>query len=66
MFQVERDAKIGKLPGDQAVQQKLEILMALTKLGDDLTTAEKDFLEANSSENMQHFHTVSQSIGMFI
>ena len=62
LAEVERDAKVGKLKGESALQQKMEILTALMKLGDELSVAEKQFLEMNSSENMQNFHAVSQNI----
>jgi len=31
---MERDAKVGKLPPDVYTQQKMEVLMALRKLGE--------------------------------
>ena len=43
-IQVERDLKVGKLKENDANYQKLEILGALQKLGETLTTSETTFL----------------------
>lgn len=58
-FQLERDAKIGKLAPDVLNQQKLEILFALKKLGDDLNPAEMNFLQHHSTASMREFEQVS-------
>ena len=62
LAEVERDAKLGQLPADLAVQQKLEILVTLKKLGDHLSEQERAYMEANSSETMNNFHIVSENI----
>lgn len=59
MFQLERDNKIGKLSQDVLNQQKLEILFALKKLGDDLTSSELNFLQQHSTASMREFEKVS-------
>ena len=43
-IQVERDLKVGKLKESDANYQKLEILGALQKLGETLTSSESTFL----------------------
>ena len=62
-FQVERDAKIGKLSADTAMQQKVEILAALKKLGESLAPEEEAYLQANGSSSLKQFEEVSGDIG---
>ena len=57
--QVERDAKIGKVANDDLVQQKVEILMALKKLQEQLTPGEEAFLQQNASNALKEFERVS-------
>jgi len=59
LSELERDAKIGKLAQDVLNQQKLEILFALKKLGDDLNPAEINFLQHHSTASMREFEQVS-------
>ena len=61
--QVERDKKVGKLSGDTATQQTLEILTALKKLGEQLSSNEEQYLMSNSSSNLREFEKVSSEIG---
>ena len=63
LAEVERDTKIGKLSADSATAQKVEILMALKKLGEQLQPAEEAFIQANSTTGMKQFETVSSEIG---
>ncbi|KAK7094150.1 protein LZIC-like [Littorina saxatilis] len=56
---INRDAKIGKMPKEQATQQTVEILTALKKLGDKLTPEEEAFMQANSSSSLKEFEQVS-------
>ncbi|XP_072043729.1 protein LZIC-like [Amphiura filiformis] len=59
LAQVERDGKVNKLSPDLYTQQKVEILMALSKLGDKLTPEEEAFVASNSSEALNEFEKVS-------
>lgn len=61
-FQVERDWKCHKLPQGSFDQQKLEILIALKKLGDPLSPAELDFLSSNANEAMGQFESAAQKL----
>ena len=65
-MQVERDAKIGKLGSDLAKQQKVEILSALKKLGEQLNPSEENFLQTYSSDSLKKFEQVSGEIGKLI
>ena len=57
-----RDFKVGKLDKDLFAQQKLEIIAALAKLGEDLSENEKIFFENNSDSSMKKFAAVSKDI----
>ena len=63
--QVDRDAKIGKLASDVAVQQSVEILTALKKLGEALSAQEEHLLQTHSSTSLRQFEKVSDDIGVF-
>ena len=63
IFQIQRDAKIGKIPAHQATGQCVEILTALKKLGDSLTPEEEAYLQANSSTSLKEFEQVSSTLG---
>ena len=66
MFQINRDAKIGKILSHQATGQCVEILTALKKLGDSLTPEEEAYLQANSSTSLKEFEQVSSTLGKFV
>ena len=53
---------MGKLDPILCTQQKLEIIGALGKLGEELSEAEKDFFENNSDKSLKQFSTVSESV----
>nr|CAB3263580.1 protein LZIC-like [Phallusia mammillata] len=55
---IERDYKVGKLPQDLYVQQKLEILVAVKKLGEELSYEEQSFVAQNSKTSMRNFQEV--------
>ena len=55
--------KFGKLPADVGVQQKVEILTALRKLGETLQPEEEAFLESNFNAGLKEFEKVSAHIG---
>lgn len=62
--QIRRDEKVGKLSGDIATQQSVEILTALKKLGESLTPEEESYLQSNSSASLKQFEQVSGDLGM--
>ncbi|KAK2191412.1 hypothetical protein NP493_53g10002 [Ridgeia piscesae] len=64
LAEVERDRKVGKLSADTATQQTLEILTALKKLGEQLSSNEEQFLQSNSSSSLREFEKVSSEIGV--
>ena len=53
---------MGKLDQILFVQQKLEVIGALGKLGEQLSEAEKDFFENNSDKSLKQFSTVSETV----
>ena len=59
---IDRDFIVGKLDKDLFVQQKLEILQALIKLGESLTEEEQAYLDQNSSKSMNQFTNVQDNI----
>lgn len=59
LAEIRRDEKVGKLSGDIATQQSVEILTALKKLGESLTTEEESYLQSNSSASLKQFEQVS-------
>lgn len=61
LLQIERDAKVQKLDSDSFMQQKVEILVALKKLGESLQPAEDEFLRANASNSLKEFEKVSST-----
>lgn len=63
LAEVERDHKVGKLSEELFVQQKVEILTALKKLGDKLISTEEVFLSSNSNQALTDFEKVSVEIG---
>lgn len=63
---MERDTKIGKLSSDVAMQQKLEILAALKKLGESLQPLEEAFLQTNGSSSLKQFEKVTGDIGKYM
>lgn len=60
---IERDGKVGKLSQDLYTLQKVEILTALKKLGDTLSTSENAFLQSNSNQALSDFEKVTGDIG---
>lgn len=59
LAEIRRDEKVGKLSGDIATQQSVEILTALKKLGESLTPEEESYLQSNSSASLKQFEQVS-------
>jgi hypothetical protein len=60
-LQVQRDAKIDKLSQDSYIEQAVEILTALKKLGDTLRAEEEAFLQSHASDSLRQFEAVSTS-----
>ena len=54
--------KVAKLDDILFTQQKLEIIGALSKLGEGLSEAEKEFFENNSDKSLKQFSTVSETV----
>lgn len=59
LFQLSRDYKIRKVPEQIYHDRKLEILTALKKLNDHLSSEEEDFLTKHSKASMADFEAVS-------
>ena len=57
-----RDFKVGKLDKDLFAQQKMEIIGALAKLGEELSENEKIFFDNNSDSSMKKFAQVKENI----
>eukprot|EP00033_Pygsuia_biforma_P000957 GCRY01001099.1.p1 GENE.GCRY01001099.1~~GCRY01001099.1.p1 ORF type:complete len:189 (-),score=24.71 GCRY01001099.1:34-600(-) len=55
---IQREFKLGNLPKDSFIQQSLEILTALKKLGSDLTPEENEFIERNMTKTFAQFQQV--------
>lgn len=51
LYQVERDAKLGKLGKEASERQRGEILSALRQLGEKLTQAELELVEKSSLDS---------------
>lgn len=67
LAQVERDHRIKLLPTASFTQQKIEILMALKKLKQQLSEEESNFLHSNTSQSMKEFESVpDQSIDQLV
>jgi len=56
--QLQRDVKIDKLSHDSYVEQSLEILAALRKLGDTLQPDEDAFLASHATDSLRLFEKV--------
>lgn len=60
--EIERDVKIGKMVGTMFIQQKMEILTALKKLGEELDPSEDHFLRCHSTKSLKEFEKVSSEL----
>jgi len=60
---IRRDEKVGKLAKGIAVQQSVEILTALKKLGETLTPEEDYYLSQHASGSLRQFEEVSADLG---
>lgn len=57
---------MGKLSKDVAIQQSVEILTALKKLGEALSPEEEAYLQNNSSASLKQFEQVSGDLGLLM
>jgi len=60
LTQLERDVKISSLSAEQVTRQKLEVLLALRKLGEELSSEENVFVDKHSTSDMRQFEQVSE------
>jgi len=60
---LERDAKLQRVPQAMYVQQAVEILTALKKLGEELSGAEQAFLSENMTADMKEFEKYETALG---
>uniref|UniRef100_A0A5F8HH43 Protein LZIC n=2 Tax=Monodelphis domestica TaxID=13616 RepID=A0A5F8HH43_MONDO len=63
LAEMDRDLMVGKLERDIYTQQKLEILTALRKLGEKLTSDDEAFLSTNAGAALSQFEKVSTDLG---
>ena len=59
LSQVERDHKIKLLDSGSYQQQKVEILMALKKLSQDISPSDQEFLRSHADQSMKDFEQVT-------
>ena len=60
---IQMNHRLGKLTKEQATQQTVEVLVALKKLGEPLSSEEQRFLEKNASSAMAEFDSVNEEMG---
>jgi len=60
---LERDTKLQRINQATYVQQAVEILTALKKLGEELSTAEQAFLSENMNADMKEFEKYETALG---
>ncbi|XP_068599497.1 protein LZIC [Brachionichthys hirsutus] len=63
LAEMDRDVMVGKLSRDVHVQQKMEILTALRKLGENLTLEDETFLSENATATLSQFEKVTANLG---
>ncbi|XP_059231139.1 protein LZIC isoform X2 [Mustela nigripes] len=63
LAEMDRDLMVGKLDRGLYMQQKVEILTALRKLGEKLTADDEAFLSANAGAILSQFEKVSTDLG---
>ncbi|XP_037124320.1 protein LZIC [Syngnathus acus] len=59
LAEMDRDVMVGKLSRDDYKQQKMEVLTALRKLGEKLTTEDETFLAENATATLSQFEKVA-------
>ena len=60
--ELQRDLKLGKVSKEHFTQQTIEVLTALQRLGEQLSSQEEQFLRTNMTENMRHFAELSNDV----
>jgi hypothetical protein len=65
-LQLERDYKFHKVLQNVYIERKLELLMALRKLRDNLSAEEDMFIKNNTTESMANFETASNELSKYI
>lgn len=60
---LEQALKLRKIGQDAYNEQRVEVLTALSKLGEPLSAAEEEFLAANKSKAMRDFELANNEIG---
>uniref|UniRef100_A0A7N8WWV3 Leucine zipper and CTNNBIP1 domain containing n=1 Tax=Mastacembelus armatus TaxID=205130 RepID=A0A7N8WWV3_9TELE len=63
LAEMDRDVMVGKLSQGMYTQQKMEILTALRKLGEKLTSADEAFLTENATALLSQFEKVTANLG---
>ncbi|XP_054712394.1 protein LZIC-like [Uloborus diversus] len=63
LTELQQEAKLGKISEGTLNEQKIEILFALKKLGEDLSSGELDFLQRYSTATMREFEQLSSETG---
>ncbi|XP_069466107.1 protein LZIC isoform X2 [Ambystoma mexicanum] len=63
LAEMDRDLMVGKLGKDLHTEQKVEILGALSKLGEKLSPEEEAFLSINAGAALSQFESVSKDLG---
>jgi hypothetical protein len=58
--QIKRDGLLGKKPAEKSNTEMLECIMALKKLGEQLTPEETQFLQENRTRAMSMFEEVDE------
>ena len=61
-MQLQRDAKINKLSRVAYIEQAVEILTALKKLGDDLVPEEEALLRSHVTDSLLQFERVTSDV----
>lgn len=61
LLKIERDFKFNKISGMELTEKKMEILLALKKLGENLTPTQNEFLASNCPDSMKTFQKVSNN-----
>jgi hypothetical protein len=62
VHEIERDFKIGTISKDEHVARKVELLGALKRLGETLSSEDEKFLSDNVSDSMKHFVEVASEV----
>ena len=53
--ELERDSKIGKISAESFTSKKLEILVALKRLNEELSNDDAQFFDTHSTQSMKQF-----------